>query len=201
MNDIEIEVKFHLAHAEDVRRRILSLGAKSSDRVFESNYRFDTPHLDLVRRSALLRLRRDARCTLTYKTSLKAPDSEFKARRELEVEVSDFDTTRRIIEALGFKRTQIYEKYRQSFMVGNSTMCIDNMPYGDFLEIEGSRTDIRRLAQQLAMDWPRRILTNYVAIHNLLRQGEGLDFTDITFDNFRGIVIDWGRYLPRIMAG
>ena len=201
MQDIEIEVKFHLPQVEMVRQRILSLGAQSTGRVFESNYRYDTPEQALKRQEALLRLRQDSRCTFTYKAALKPTEKEFKARRELEVEVSDFDTMHRMIEALGFRKVQVYEKYRESFGVGDSTLCIDTMPFGDFLEIEGSRSAIRKLAQQLGMEWPQRILANYIGIHNLLHQGEGLAFDDITFDNYSDIEIKWERYLPTLTAG
>jgi adenylate cyclase class 2 len=201
MQDIEIEVKFHLAAVEKIRRGIVSLGAHSTGRVFENNYRFDTPGETLRRQAALLRLRQDSRCTVTYKATLKTSDKEFKARRELEVEVSDFSIMNRIIEALGFKRVQVYEKYRETFVLGDSTLCLDTMPFGDFLEIEGSRTAIRELARQLGMEWSRRILTNYIGIHNLLRQGEDLSFGDITFENYSNIVIDWARYLPTLTAG
>lgn len=201
MKDIEIEVKFHLPEVAAIRQSIFSLGGQSTGRVFESNYRFDTPDQELKGQAALLRLRQDSRCTLTYKAALKTEDKEFKARREWEVEVSNFDTMNQILEALGFKRTQIYEKYRESFVLGDSILCIDNMPFGDFLEIEGSRNGIRHLAQQLGMVWSRRILTNYIGIHNLLRHEEGLAFDDITFENFRNIAIEWKRYLPALMAG
>ena len=116
-------------------------------------------------------------------------------------EDGDFDTMHRMIEALGFRKVQVYEKYRGSFGVGDSTLCIDTMPFGDFLEIEGSRSAIRKLAQQLGMEWPQRILANYIGIHNLLHQGEGLAFDDITFDNYSDIEIKWERYLPTLTAG
>ena len=201
MQEIEIEVKFHLPQVAPIRQGIISLGGRSKGRLFESNCRFDTPGQDLKRRASLLRLRRDSGSTLTYKAALQTADNEFKARRELEVEVSDFETMHRIIEALGFKRAQVYEKYRESFQLGDSTLCVDNMPFGDFLEIEGSRAEIRQLAQRLGLEWPRRILTNYIGIHNLLRKGEGLAFDDITFENYHNVVIKWERYLPALTAG
>ena len=117
MQDIEIEVKFHLPEVKLLRQGILALGGQSAGRVFESNYRFDTPGQDLKRQAALLRLRRDSRCTLTYKASLQTTEKEFKARRDLEVEVSDFDTMNRMIEALGHKIRE-----------GQSVVCGDLVP-------------------------------------------------------------------------
>lgn len=190
MNDLEVEVKFYLSDIPPVRDRILDLGAECKGRFFETNIRFEDENKTLKRKRSLLRLRKDASAKLTFKSPPIAPDTQFKVRRELEVEVSDFSTMNRILEELGFHKEQVYEKWRETFVLGTTHFCIDTMPYGDFLEIEGEKTEIRKLADQLDLKWEKRILTNYLAMFRTVREKLGLSFSDLTFENFKDVEPD-----------
>ncbi len=196
MEPLEIEVKFYLENAELVREKLLSAGATSNGRIFESNICFDDAHDGLKAKKSLLRLRKDQKVTLTHKSKPKTGETEFKVLRELEVEVSNFDMMLRILETLGYHRTLVYEKYRETLTIGETNICIDNMPFGDFIEIEGSKDDIRRLAQVLGMSWDRRIIDNYRSMFNAIREGLQLTFDDITFDNFNTVPLDIKPFLP-----
>ncbi|MBL0700249.1 MAG: class IV adenylate cyclase, partial [Desulfosarcina sp.] len=111
MEYIETEVKFHLTDVKYLRATILKLGADSKGRVFETNLRYENKNNGLIKNKSLLRLRKDTKTTLTFKSRLESKDNEFKSLRELEVEVSDFNRMKLILEALGFHQEQIYEKY------------------------------------------------------------------------------------------
>ncbi len=198
----EIEVKFFLTDPDATRRQIRALGGDSADSIFESNIRYEDPARSFLRRGQLLRLRKDDGVTLTFKSNAPESDRQFKVRRELEVKVDDFDRTDEILRAIGFHREQIYEKYRETYRIDGAVLCLDRMPFGSFLEIEGDRSSIRRLADALEMDWDRRILVSYLAIFGLLRKASGFDFSDVTFANFRAIgEIDLSGILSRVEAG
>lgn len=201
MSTLEIEVKFFLADMEDVRQRLQKAGAESAGRVFETNICFENASHDLLRNNSLLRLRKDHKATLTYKDQPAGADSEFKVLEEREVAVSDFDTMRGILLALGFHQEQVYEKYRETFYLGSTEICLDSMPFGNFLEIEGRKEHIRDLARQLDMPWQRRILLNYRSIFMEIKEGRGLGFSNITFDNFRGVKPGIEAFLPLFEAG
>ena len=201
MDMLEIEVKFFLKDIETVRQQLMQSGAESHGRIFENNICLDNADKNLLSSDSLLRLRHDVKTTLTYKTQPDIEDPEFKVLKEMEVEVSDFEMMLNILGNLGFHRTQVYEKYRETFSVGNATCCLDCMPFGDFLEIEGSKDDIRRLAQQIGMQWNRRILDNYRSIFDSIKQGLQLSFSDITFHNFSTVSFDIETFLPLFEAG
>lgn len=114
----------------------------------------------------------------------------------MEVEVSDFPTMKLILESLGYHKEQTYEKWRETFTLNDTMLCIDKMPYGNFLEIEGKKENIRNLACKIDLRWEERILTNYLAMFCLIRQKSELSFSDVTFDNFKNFDIDFGEYLP-----
>ena len=74
MSNLEIEIKFHLENPGAIREAIISLGATSPGRLFETNHILDDPGRTLFKRNALLRLRQDERTLLTFKSP--APDTD-----------------------------------------------------------------------------------------------------------------------------
>ena len=114
---------------------------------------------------------------------------------KLEVELSDFDTMSHILQALGFHCEQIYEKWRETLVLNETLFCLDWMPFGHFLEIEGQDEDIKKYVSCLGLQWSKRILLNYLEIFHNLKTDKNLDFGDVTFDNFKNIDADIADYL------
>ena len=158
MQNLEIEVKFFLHDLKSIRQRIIDLNAQSHGRFFETNLRFEDPGNSLIKNNALLRLRKDKKTTLTFKFNPPEDSTEFKVFNELEVEVGEFTTMNQILEALGYHVAQKYEKWRETFTLGDTHFCLDTMPFGDILEIEGQKKDIRHFSDQLSLNWDERIL-------------------------------------------
>ncbi len=200
MNELEIEVKFFVGHPQELRRRILALGATGGGRVFERNEVFDDARRTLKSRGELLRLRQDTACRLTYKQPGDPSQDQFKIQCERETVVADGQVLRAVFQALGLNTVLIYEKWRETFHQDGAHLCLDELPFGHFLEIEGTPADIRRLAQTLELPWKRRILVNYHQIFGLIAESEALPFAHITFDNFRGLTLDLQPYRHRFEA-
>lgn len=197
---LEIEVKFYVREAETLQRQIVATGAVGRGRFFETNHCFDDDSGRLTKSASLLRLRQDDRARLTFKTPPQRSDPRFKTYREDEVVVSDFDTTVRILEGLGFRRRQVYEKWRETFALEGALLCIDTLPFGNFIEIEGAGEAIVRLAAWLGFDWEQRILTNYLAIFDRIKSRFKLPFDDVTFQNFKSVCIDIEPLLRQMVA-
>ena len=200
-HNLEIEVKFHLKDETDMQRRLLELGAAQGPKVFESNTRFDDSRATLQNKGCLLRLRRDRTNRLTFKRKPANADSEVKVFHELEVEVGDFKIMAAMLDAIGFHPAQVYEKWRQTFSLPDAEICIDTMPYGIFLEIEGSKQRIKDIASQLELSWKKRILANYLSIFEMIRKDAQLPFSDVTFDNFVSHPATVEPYLSILEAG
>ncbi len=197
---VEVEVKFRLADIDGLRRLINGTGAISRGRVFETNFRFDDANGSLAENATLLRLRQDDRATLTFKAKPPKTDNQFKIHNEYEVIVSDFSMMGQILEKLGFRRQQIYEKWRETFDLNATHLCLDAMPFGDFLEIEGTKTAIIAVASRLGLVWERRILLNYLEIFSIIKQHFGLPFEDVTFDNFSSLRLDFSSLIEKMCA-
>jgi adenylate cyclase class 2 len=185
--DTELEVKFNLSGRQKMEERLAGKAALRAPRVHEVNLRLDTPDHALLYTGRLLRLRQDTRSRLTY----KGPGSEqggARLRQELEFTVSDFDTTLHLFEALGYTIVLMYEKYRTTYELGEVEVVVDETPIGDFLEIEGpDGKSIRQAANELGLDWEKRILDSYTMLFEHTRASLGFKFRDMSFENFKAL--------------
>ncbi len=198
---LEIEIKFLTPDAAAMRAKCIAVGARPArKRVLEHNIRFEDDQHRLIQNKALLRLRKDTQNTLTFKSSPESPNDQFKIFKELEVVVNDFNGMHQILGALGYHQVQVYEKYREILILGAAQLCLDAMPFGNFLEIEGSQSEIREIANRLGFQWSNRILKNYLELFEIIRQKKNLTFHDVTFANFKNIRVKTSDFLPLFCA-
>jgi hypothetical protein len=67
---------------------------------------------------------------------------------------------------------------------------LDELPYGNFVEIEGEDLEsIGATADLLHLNWNVAIATGYLDLFERARRVRGLTFTDLTFANFGGLNI------------
>src|SRR5688572_30186671 len=135
---IETERKYHLGQKrlEEITSKLVSLGAEFSKEVFEVNYQHRGGEMD--ERGATLRLRKIGDFTvLTYKERIKTDDGA-KHKVEYETPVSDVEAMEKIIESLGYKLTAVYEKRRKYWHLGDVEVVLDELPFGLYMEIEGT---------------------------------------------------------------
>lgn len=191
-HNIETEVKLWVDDLAGVEATLVRLGAEHhAPRVFERNSRYDHVDGDLTQRGIVLRLRHDHRTRLTYKEPGTLVDG-IMSRFEAEVEVSDFDTMALILERLGFVFTFAYEKYRTTYLLNDSEVTLDELPFGTFVEIEGTHQTIQSTLHALRLNEAVRVKMSYAAAFAMLRDRYGLPFTDATFENFKGVVLSPG---------
>ena len=185
---IEKEAKFYIKELKKAKQDVLSLGAVCKQaRTFEKNFRFDTQENSLAATHQVLRLRQDTIARLTYKGPADS-NSTVSARPEYEVKISDLETGQNILEALGYQVVTIYEKYRASYMIGDVEISLDEMPFGDFIEIEGpSEKGIQLIAKKLGFTWEHRSAMSYMRLFNIVKNNMKLSFRDLTFNNFQQI--------------
>jgi len=188
MTSLEIEVKFFLESTEPLEKQVKALGAAFGDAVEETNIRYETRDNAFYANKSLLRLRRADRSTLlTFKAETRPAQTDYKIHTEYEVSVDSFEMMQNILESLGFHQAQIYEKQRRSSQIDDVTLCLDTMPYGAFLELEGPGEAIRCVARRLGLAWEDRILMNYLEMFDRIRTEKGLDVNNVTFENFRAV--------------
>lgn len=188
--NLEVEVKFYLNDPAGFEKRLRSIGANLvQPRTHESNYRFDTPDLSLTRTRQVLRIRQDQNVIITYKGPALA-DQPVSMRKEIELEVKDFEAARELLESLGFQISVLYEKYRTVYTLNQLEITIDEMPFGVFTEIEGGDAQtIERTAASLSLLWSQRILESYLMLFDRVKQSRGLQLQNLTFAEFKGVTV------------
>lgn len=158
---IEVEKKYRLSEKqrEEVLSRLPAIGAKRKGEDFEVNILYTGETLDVTR--SVLRLRRiGKRGVLTFKESLPSR-LDMKQRREDETGIDDPDALELILQALGFAPAMVYEKRRVTWRLGPTEIVIDELPFGLFMEIEGTEADIRNVESKLAIKRLRTEAASY----------------------------------------
>jgi adenylate cyclase, class 2 len=149
---IETEKKFCLEPKQftKIASRLEKLGAEFRDEVFEENYLHRGGVLDA--RGAVLRLRKtNEKTTLTYKEAIPGSNSHVKQKIEFETEVADVDETEQIIGALGYRLSIVYEKRRKTYHLDDVEIVLDELPFGLYMEIEGTHKAIAKAEKKLAI--------------------------------------------------
>lgn len=139
---IETEKKYRLdpKQVKKIIARLGKLGAVYSNEAFEENYLHRGGRLD--DRGAVLRLRKIGDSTLlTYKENIRN-DLDVKHKIEYETEVADVDAMEKIIGMLGYRLSVVYEKRRKTWHMKNVEIVLDELPFGLFMEIEGTHKNI-----------------------------------------------------------
>lgn len=98
-----------------------------------------------------------------------------KTEIEYEVDVSDFDTTEKILEMMEFTPTTSYERYR-TVLVGAVKITIDEYPFSSFIEIEGEKKNIKKVALHLGFDLKDNLIDPCDTLFQKWRAKRGLSF-------------------------
>ncbi|WP_297068549.1 class IV adenylate cyclase [Thermococcus sp.] len=141
---MEIEVKFRVDF-DRMRAAIEGLGAEFIHEEVQEDLYFLLPYPQLLR---VRRISNLDRSFLTYKL-IKDPgrNEEFD---ELEVEVSDFETTVEILRRLGYREDVWVKKHRLVYRLGEVTFELNRVEnLGDFLDIEVITEDIEEAKRKI----------------------------------------------------
>ena len=190
MKPQETEVKIFVENLEHVEKQLLKLGANQvQQRIHERNMRYDTEDGSLTEKGVVLRLREDNGVKLTYK-SKGTLERGIITREELEVEINDFETMEAILQKFGFDRSLFYEKYRTVYAFNNTYVMLDELPFGNFVEVEGTNEDaIISVLMQLGLQDVERRGDTYTKLFDHVKHHLELTFRDLTFENFADIEV------------
>ena len=186
----ELEVKFYVSDLGSIETLVKQTNATLiQPRTYEYNLRFDNPDGDLTRERRILRLRKDTANRLTYKGPGTIMDG-VSLRREIEFSVSDFSNAQAFLEALGFQISMIYEKFRTVYELDGVLVTLDEMPFGNFIEIEGpDGSSIKTLSLKLGLRWDTRITDSYAGLFQAACGKLGVKIDNLVFSNFADIEV------------
>ena len=121
-----------------------------------------------------LRLRHYAGQTrLTWKGP-KVPDALLKIRPELETGITDGQALEGILQALGFAPVFAMEKVRAVWTRAELVACVDETPFGCYLELEGDPQAIRVAMEGLGLAPDRAEPRSYPELYQAHGLGEAI---------------------------
>ncbi len=170
---VEIEKKYRLTkkQREAITGRLRKLGAAPGELEVEENTIYRGGRLELG--GCALRLRRvNGRALLTFKERVPSK-SPIKHQREEETEVADANAVAAILRSLDFRPALVYEKRRTRWQLGKAEIAMDELPFGLFMEIEGSEKDIIQVEKQLGAEALPAVIETYPMLTSQLGQKRG----------------------------
>jgi len=195
-NSQETEVKIYIPDLHTLEQHLQSAGAYlAQERVHERNMRYDTENSSLTQRNVVLRLREDVHVTLTYKSG-GAIERGIVTREELEVQVSDFNTMEAILGKFGFEQYMYYEKFRTIYEFHDTAVMLDELPFGNFVEVEGTPDQIEAVLDKLGLQDAKRHEDSYAKLFDFVKHHLELTFRDLTFENFADIDVPESAFIP-----
>jgi len=149
---VEIEKKYRLmperrAQIEDSMKE---LGAQFVRDDVEENTIYGGEVLGQTASIVRIRRTRD-RAILTYKRRIENA-SDAKHQIEYESEISDPESVAKILLELTLEPKLVYEKRRAIWKLRSVEVLIDELPFGLFMEIEGSLTGIKEAEMLLGVE-------------------------------------------------
>lgn len=150
----EIEAKFTYIDHDEVRTKLEQAGGQLMTPLFTMRRTlFDYEDLRLDSKKAWLRVRQEAdKVTMSFKQRLGL---EIDSMKEVEVVVSDYEDTRRILQESGLTIKAEQDQKREVWKLGECEVTLDEWPWiPKFIEIEGpSNEAVQAVSEQLGYDW------------------------------------------------
>jgi adenylate cyclase class 2 len=167
----EIEVKLAASDLSAIREKLRAARAVQRTPLHEeSNTLYDDPSRKLSGGGRTVRLRRAVgRSILTYKGPARF-EAGAKIREEREVEVSDAAELEAILDGIGLQPRFRYDKRREEWDCESCVVALDETPIGNFVEVEGDPTAIRRVFLLLGLDFAEAIPYSYAELYGRRRK-------------------------------
>jgi len=145
----EYEVRILDIDIEKIINKLEKLGAT---KVAEFNYKRRVYNFNPPTDHKWIRLRTDGnKTTLTIK---KIESFSIDGTQEMEIEVSDFEETNKMLEEMGYKSHTYQENKRIRYLLDDVELDIDTWPYiPSYLEIEGiNEAAVKNMMKKLEVD-------------------------------------------------
>jgi adenylate cyclase class 2 len=178
---LEIERKYRFSDFAVLRTRLREARAEYRGRDFEENVVLDTPERDLRKGEMLLRLRIVGQSSVLC---LKKPPQEssladrYKVYDEIETTVDDSERMQEIFRHLGYELAFRYEKLRETWRLDGVTVCLDHLPIGRYVELEGDEESIPGAVEILGLQGCPSTNMNYHQLNKSYRREHGLEDDD-----------------------
>ena len=180
MNHIEYEVRVLEIDVVEIKNKLNKLNAKLVEDSFQRRYLYD---FNPVNPDKWIRLRTNGNTTTLTIKDVKS--SKIDGTHEMEIEVSDFDSTNEILKELGYTPRGIQENKRIKYDLNGVEVDIDKWPLiPTYLEIEGkTEEEVYKTLELLGIEKDKAISLNTQSIY---KEYYNIDLTNKPLLYFEG---------------
>ena len=174
----EFEARVLDINKELVIKKLEELGAK---KIAEFDYKRRVYNFNPPTEHKWIRLRTDGnKTTLTIK---KIENLSIDGTKEMEIEVSNFEETNRMLEELGYRAHTYQENKRIRYVLNDVELDIDSWPYiPTYLEIEGkSEEAVKSMINLLEVDKEK---VTSLDVQGVFKEFYNIDIADVPVVKF-----------------
>lgn len=180
MINIENELTILDINKNEFRDKLERLGAtKVTDELLQKRYVYD---FSPKNPNKWIRLRTNGeKTTLTIK---EIHDNSKMNAKEIEVNVSDFETTNLLLEELGYNHRNYQENLRQVFVLDGVEISIDSWPHiPPYAELEGKDLEsINEVLQKLGVDKNNITMLDVTSIYKDIYGIDIMSISELKFE-------------------
>ncbi len=171
---VESEIKFSVQELNPILEQISRFNCICSEWYLERNLVLDSDSGQLRKRDILLRIRQGLTNKIALKLPVRKTGSLCKQQEEVETGISDPEAMKVILAQLGFRVWLRYEKFRKVCLWKNVKICLDILPFGLFIELEGPEEMLFNVAGDMGLDPGQSIVRTYHELHQDYLQKMGM---------------------------
>ncbi|MDD2274680.1 MAG: CYTH domain-containing protein [Candidatus Pacebacteria bacterium] len=166
----EIEVKFKIDEKDQIKEKLTALGVSLSEPYKQTTYGFFSK--DSREKGIFPRIRNEKEdIVLTVKVKSKEETNYFE-RMEYSMKISSVKEGEDILKVLGFDDIKVFEKTRQEGELLNTVITLDELYFGNFIEIEGGKEEIENVIIKLGLENKERITKAYLRVEEDYKNGK-----------------------------
>jgi adenylate cyclase, class 2 len=195
----EYEAKFYPVDKELYREKLRSIGAvlllperKMMRAVADGRLN------PILERNGYIRVRDEGNLVRLSLKMTAGPKGKLTDQKEIDVTVSDFDKTVKIIEATGVKFNRFQETLREEWALNGAQITIDTWPGLDtYSEIEAeSEEKVKEISDLLGFDWGKKMIVPAgdvyekvygISIDETLKKISNISFKNNSFEGMKKV--------------
>lgn len=160
----EVELKFLLnTNKDNFIKNCDKFYEKLMPRTQETTTMYDNKEEFMLKSNGRLRVRTGYKNYLSYKKPLTRKG--IKKEIEFETEIKNAKEATFILKEIAYFPVSAYTRYRTIWKKGNVKIFLDEFSFGKFVEIEGNRKDIIKIAGQVGFHMKDNITKSYDGIY------------------------------------
>ncbi len=162
----EIEIKIKLDKKDKISEKLKVLGGRKTKDYSQTTYGFFS---DNSREKGIFpRIRTEQGKTIFTVKVRKEENTGYFERDEYSFPISSVKKGIEMLSVLGFNKVRLFKKRRQEWFLKGCkvNICVDDLYFGKFLEIEGEKEKIESMIKALGFEGRERITRTYLGLED-----------------------------------